>query len=116
MRLRSFAFIVAFLLAGGPEMSLVCKSWCASAISATATCHHHETQGSRLTDDHACSEASLGTVSFVKQELRRAPDPHDAVVLIASQSVASGHAELRATSGHHPPAELASRIPTVLRL
>ena len=116
MRLRTFAFIVAFVLASGPGMSLVCKSWCASATSASATCHHHETQGSRLTDDHACSEASLGTASFVKQELKRAPDPHDAIVLIASQSVASAHAELFATSGHYPPAELASRIPTVLRV
>ena len=116
MRLRSFAFIVAFVLACGPGMSLVCKSWCASATSAIATCHHHETQGSRLADDHTCSEASFDTASFVKQELKRAPGPHDAVLLIASQRVASADAERLATSGHHPPAELASRIPAVLRL
>jgi hypothetical protein len=116
VRLRSFAFIVAFVLASGPGTSLVCKSWCASRDAATATCHHQDSQGARLTDDRTCSGASLDTASFVKKDASRAPNRHDAAVLIPSRVDASAQPALRGTGGHHPSAGLSRHIPTVLRL
>ena len=57
--LRSIAVLVMFVLAGGPELSVMCKSWCAERDLAAATCHHRDGQTARLTHNATCAERSL---------------------------------------------------------
>ena len=114
--LRPFAFIVAFVLASGPGVSLLCKSQCASRHSTTSACAHHESQGSRVTEDRTCTGASLDTASFVKKDVSRGPTPNDADVEISSHPGVAEQDALVGISGPHRSAGPPHHIPTVLRL
>jgi hypothetical protein len=114
--LRPLALVLAFMFAGGPEMSLLCKSWCASRDPVTATCHHRDDQTTRIADNRTCAEGSLDTANFVKNDVRRVPgsspesvrvSPALAVDSARSQLLTSS---LRQPAVHEYPIFLALRI------
>ena len=66
--LRPLALFVIVILAGAPQTSLFCKSWCASRDTAAATCHHQDESAVRVTQNQTCSEESLDVRSLVTKE------------------------------------------------
>jgi hypothetical protein len=115
---RPITFLLALLLAGSPDLSLVCKAWCAGRDTATASCHHHEGQGARFTHDQTCSEDSLDVRNVVTKSLQSVSPP-SAGWLYASSALfntSASHGVLASAADRAQSDLLGFLIPTVLRI
>ena len=85
-------------------MSLLCKSWCASPDSVSATCHHRDGQTTRVADNRTCAEGSLDTANVVKNDVRRVPGSSPESVRVSPALVVDAARSQLLTSSLRQPA------------
>jgi hypothetical protein len=114
--LRPITLLLAFMLAGAPDVSLVCKAWCASRDTATASCHHHEGQGAWVTEDKTCSEGSLDVRNAIAKDLQSvSPQVADSAHASPPFNTWATH-DVLISAALAPSDSLGFLIPSVLRI
>ena len=90
--IRAALFSIAVILAGGPNLDLLCKVWCQDAAS-TGCRHPASTTSLNVGADNSCSNVATGTLAFVREGAGRTAQARDvqnaALVVLPFQFVNS---------------------------
>lgn len=69
---RMMAFSIALLLATGPNGSILCRTWCDPATTATSQCHQDAASGSTsVSGNDCCHDVALDATTFVQEDVYR---------------------------------------------
>lgn len=81
---RAFVLSIVLTLAGGPNASLLCRTWCDPQAAAASGCRHEDPATSpSVAGDDSCDKVVL-SAAFLREDVRRgasAPDADDAVLV-----------------------------------
>lgn len=67
---RTALFSIVFSLAAGPDVSVLCRTWCDAHAPAASDCHHSDgSTGSRVVLGQDCDDVVTTAVGVVREGL-----------------------------------------------
>lgn len=79
---RAAVFSIVLSVAVGPNLALLCRTWCHAQASAGRTCHHENlSTTARMAGDENCDDVVLGVSAVLREDARRdvPPDSNHAI-------------------------------------
>lgn len=111
---------IVLTLAVGPNVSLLCRTWCDQQVAAASRCHHEDQGTSPSVAGNDCCDSDNGmlTAEFLPKDVQSgvSPDGVHAIPLLRHEFA---HSATHASPGDEPGREWSlekSPLPTVLRI
>lgn len=117
---RASVLSILLTLAVGPNLALLCGTWCDPQAVAASECHHEApaTSPSVAVDDR-CDNMVLGVAAFLRQDVRRGVASQDADQAVLVPRYTLAHSTI-ATRPRHEPGRASSLekrpLSTLLRI
>ena len=80
---RAALISIAFSLAVGPNVALLCRTWCDGHVAAASECHHeHSSSTSSMASEEQCGKVARAAIALLREDARRDVSTRDATQAI----------------------------------
>lgn len=117
---RAALLSIVFSLAVGPNVALLCRTWCDAHAAAASECHHESSStGATVASDEHCDDVGAATTAALREDVRRGVSPPDGnqAIPVPRCQLAPETADARSAHEHRrsPPLETGP-LDTTLRI